>query len=331
MSDKSARQPPAKDRDGARAFTIRVPASTSNLGAGFDAIGMAIGRWLDVVARVRPGDTAITIRRSGTLSVLDCAPENDLIWRGFVAACTALRRTPPGGIDIDATSDIPVARGLGSSAAAIVAGALLANAVLDGDLDRAAIIDIAAALEGHPDNVAPSTLGGAVLSVRTNGHRYTSVPLTVHASLRFVFIVPDFEVRTSVARAVLPESIAFATAVSAAGRAAALVAGLQSGEAALLRPALDDLLHVPFRRALIPGYDAVTTAAIGAGAIGATLSGSGSTIVAVAYGDAAASVSDAAQRAWRSLGVAALPFITTAELDGSVVNPTVPSHTTSHF
>lgn len=330
MSDNAAQQPAAQDRSAARAFAIRVPASTSNLGAGFDAVGMAIGRWLDIIARIRPNDSPVSIRRAGTLSVLACAAEDDLVWRGFVAACTVLRRTPPRGVDIDATSDIPVARGLGSSAAAVVAGALLANAALDGNLDAAAIIDIAAELEGHPDNVAPSTLGGAVLSVRGDAHHYTSVPLTVHSSLRFVFVVPDFEVRTSVARAALPQSIDFATAVNAAGRAAALVAGLQSGDTEILRPALDDVLHVPFRRALVRGYDTVTAAAIGAGAIGATLSGSGSTIVAVTHKDDATAVSEAAQRAWRSLGVVVTAFITAAEPNGAIVNAArAPS--TSHF
>jgi homoserine kinase len=320
VSDISAQQVSAKDRGTVRPFAIRVPASTSNLGAGFDAVGMAIGRWLDIIARVRSKGTAVTIRRAGTLAGLDCAPEDDLMWRGFVAACTALRCTPPRGLELDATSDIPIARGLGSSAAAVVAGALLANAILDGNLDHASIIDIAAALEGHPDNVAPSTIGGAVLSVRASGHHFVSMPLAVHASLRFVFIVPDFEVRTAAARAALPGSIDYATAVNAAGRAAALVVGLQSGDAAALRPALDDVLHVPFRRALVRGYDTVTNAAIGAGAIGATLSGSGSTIVVVTHKDTAAAVSETAQRAWRSLVVGVYAFITAAEPNGAIVN-----------
>jgi homoserine kinase len=304
----------------ARAFSVRVPASTSNLGAGFDAVGMAVDRWLTVDARVDASDAAVTITRAGTLVQVDCAHADDLIWRGFVAACVALRRTPPRGIALSAQSDIPVARGLGSSAAAVVAGALLANATLDGDLDDAAIIDVAASLEGHPDNVAPSTLGGAVLSVRTSGHHYSSATIAVHSSLRFVFLVPDFEVRTSVARAVLPATIPYDTAVNAAGRAAALIIGLQTADPNILAPALDDVLHVPFRRSLIRGYDSVITAAVAAGAFGATLSGSGSTIVAVAHTSIADAVRDAALSAWRSAGVNAEAFITAAELHGAVID-----------
>jgi len=314
-----------------RVFRARAPASTSNLGAGFDSVGMALGRWLDVTARCGTNAEGVIVKRGGTLSGLDCAYDDDLIWRGFVAACVALRCTPPDDIELDATSDIPVARGLGSSAAAIVAGALLANAILEGKLDHAAIIDIAASLEGHPDNVAPSTLGGAVLSVRTAGHHYRSAQLVVHPSLRFVFVVPNFEVRTAAARAALPAQLDFGTAVSAAARAAALVVGLQTADAAILAVALDDVLHVPFRRALVPGYDRVTDAAITAGAIGATLSGSGSSIVAVVHDDSGPAVCDAAVRAWQAVGVEAEAFVTAAERGGATIDTAQRVHRTLQF
>lgn len=300
-----------------RIVSVRVPASTSNLGAGFDAVGMAIGRWLEARAWISGSASAVSIKRAGTLGSLDIPVENDLIWRGFVAACVALRISPPVGIRIDADSDIPVARGLGSSAAAIVAGVLLANSLLSGGLDNAAVIDIASALEGHPDNVAPAVLGGAVLCLPSIGHHSSSVPLEVHASLRFVFVVPDFEVRTAVARAALPAQLDFATAVSAAGRAAALVIGLRTGDSKVLEPAIDDVLHIPFRRSLVKGYDAVTNAAVANGAIGATLSGSGSTIVAIVRHGHETAVQEAAIAAWRAIDVNAFAFATEAELQGA--------------
>ena len=303
----------------ASTLLVRVPASTSNLGSGFDCVGMAVARSLEVRVSRSGEQIAPRIARSGTLGTLECAEDDDLIWRGIVATSVALRRPSPAGLHLDAVSDIPVARGLGSSAAAVVAGVHIANALLDGNLDTAAMIEIAAALEGHPDNVAPAILGGAVLSVRTSGHQYRSVPLTVHPSLRFVFVVPDFEVRTSVARSVLPASVSFENAVTASSRAAALVAGLQSADAAILSVALDDVLHVPARRALIRGYEHVTNAAITAGAIGATLSGSGSSIVAVTTEHAANAVRDAALAAWRIAGVGADAFITSAEHRGAYI------------
>lgn len=300
-----------------RVVSVSVPASTSNLGAGFDAVGMAIGRWLRATAHITDSSRSVLIKRAGTLASLDVPDESDLIWRGFVAACAALRITPPLGIEIEANSDIPVARGLGSSAAAIVAGVLLANALLDGELDNAAVIEIASALEGHPDNVAPAVLGGAVLCVPSTGHHSHSVPLEVHPSLRFVFIVPDFEVRTAVARAALPDQLDFATSVGAAARAAALVIGLQSGDPTVLLPAFDDVLHIPFRRSLVKGYDAVTEAAVANGAIGATLSGSGSTIVAIVKRGREAAVQKAAVAVWRSVDVTAFAFTTEPELHGA--------------
>lgn len=300
-----------------RVVSVRVPASTSNLGAGFDAVGMAIGRWLEATAHISGSSRAVSIVRAGTLASLDVPDENDLIWRGFVAACVALRVTPPTGVEINANSDIPVARGLGSSAAAIVAGVMLANALLNGELDNDAVIEIGSALEGHPDNVAPAVLGGAVLCLPGIGHHSRAVPLEVHPSLRFVFVVPDFEVRTTVARAALPGQLDFATSVSAAARAAALVVGLQRGDPTILEPALDDVLHIPFRRPLVNGYDAVTEAAIANGAIGATLSGSGSTIVAIVKRGREAAVQDAAIAAWRAADVKAFAFSTGPELQGA--------------
>jgi homoserine kinase len=142
------------------------------------------------------------------------------------------------------------------------------------------------------------------------------VPLTMARGLTLVFAVPDFEVRTRDARAVLPREVAHATAVQAAARAAALVHGLATGDANALRVALDDVLHVPYRRALVDDYDAVCGAAVAAGAFGATLSGSGSTLVAVAPERQAPAVADAMRSTWGSHGVTADAFVNPAQVDG---------------
>ena len=280
---------------------VRVPASSSNLGAGFDCVGVAVDRWLVATAEPAAGNT-ISIRRRGRLTVVSVAVEDDLLARGFRAACTTAG-APATGAAIDATSDIPVGCGLGSSAAAIVAGALLADAVLELHLTRQQVVDIATAIEGHPDNVAPAVYGGAVLTVRGTGGGLVSTPLQVATGLELLLAVPPFPSDTKAARAMLPKTVPHADAVLAAGRAAALVQGLATGDGALLGAALDDVLHVPFRRARIPGYDAVVAAAQGAGAFGATLSGAGSAIIAIAPRDRAASVGAAMIAAWRSVGV----------------------------
>jgi homoserine kinase len=289
--------------------TVRVPGSTSNLGAGFDCVGVAVGRWLRVTARTsrETGGRPIAIERGGTLRALDMAPESDLLFRSFAAACRRAARDVPHGLTLAADSDIPVARGLGSSAAATVAGAAAAVALLELSLDRAALAELCSELEGHADNVAPAVFGGANLVLHgLDGLIVT--PLPIHESLALVFAVPDFTVETKRARAALPATLPHSEAVRAAAKSAALVHGLAHADPRLLAAGLDDVLHVPFRRSLVPGYDDVTEAARQAGAYGATLSGSGPTVVAVATPAGAAVIGEAMVRAWRARGTAAQWF-----------------------
>lgn len=293
--------------------TVRVAGSTSNLGAGFDCVGVAVGRRLRVTARVDEGagSAAVVIERGGTLRALDTSPEDDLLYRGFAAACRRAGRAVPSGLSLAADSDIPVARGLGSSAAATVAGAAAAAALLTLPLDHAGLAELCTELEGHPDNVAPAVYGGAMLVLRAptaDGGGLVVTSLPIHPSLALVFAVPDFTVETKRARAALPQTLPHADAVRAAAKSAALVHGLAHADPPLLAAGLDDVLHVPFRRALVPGYDVVTAAAREAGAYGATLSGSGPTLVALAPLGVAAAVGEAMVRAWQSRGTAAQTF-----------------------
>jgi len=267
------------------AVTVRVPGSTSNLGAGFDCVGIAIDRWIRVAARREESRAApITIERRGALAGLALPPERDLLYQGFRSACRAAGREPPPGLVLEASSDIPIARGLGSSAAAVVDG-------------------------------------GATLVLRGAAGKLACTPLPVHPSLVLVFAVPDFGVETERARAVLPHVVPHRSAVTAAARSAALVHGLAHADAALLAAGLDDVLHVPYRRSLVRHYDAVVTAARGAGAFGATLSGSGSAIVAVAPFERAAAVEQAMARAWQDQGVAAETFGVARRVGGYETTP----------
>jgi homoserine kinase len=302
---------------GVRTARVRVPATSANLGAGFDCIGLAVDRWLSasVEADDNPGsgNPAITISRTGTLSSLALPPENDLLYAGFIAACAVSGCAVPRRIAFSVDSDIPVARGLGSSSAALVAGARLADAAMSLGLGPPRLAELCAQIEGHPDNVAPAVFGGAMLAVPGNGDleslHWVFAPLPVHPSLAFVFIIPPYSIETSVARAILPREVAHDVAVSAAGKGAALVHGLASGDGALLRIAFDDVLHVPYRRELVSGLDGVHDAACAAGAYGATLSGSGPTLVAVAPQEAADRVSDAMTMRWSADGVPAESFV----------------------
>jgi homoserine kinase len=297
---------------------VRVPGSTANLGAGFDCIGAAVDRWLtaSVVLQTEP-DASTVIQRGGTLAGLKVESDEDWIAVGVRAACTAAGRPTPRALRIRASSQIPVARGLGSSAAAVVAGATAATGICGFSLTDEQLFEACAEVEGHPDNVAAAIFGGAQLVVPGRTRRV--VPLTLAKGLSLVFAVPDFEVKTRDARAVLPSELTHQTATYAAGLGAALVHGLATGDGDTLRAGLDDVLHVPYRRALIRGYDAVCGAAVKAGAFGATLSGSGSTLVAVVPERQANVVADAMRTAWQELGVAAEGFVNPSQVDGRSV------------
>ena len=302
--------------------TVSVPASTSNLGSGFDCVGMAVDRWL--TASVKVGDDLVGVRmsRAGTLAGLRLNAKDDLVYEGFVAACTLKKQDVPTGLAFDVTSTIPVARGLGSSAAALVAGAALADIALGLGLGREGVALLVSQIEGHPDNAAPASFGGAMLGVARNDATATSPctyafsALRVHPSLAFTFAVPPLEVTTAAARAVLPAQVPFGDAVMAVQRSAALVHGLAMADADLLARALDDVLHVPYRRRLVPGYDEVVAAARTAGAFGATLSGSGSALLAISHRVHAAAVGEAMAAAFAANGLEAETFVTEGAVNG---------------
>lgn len=300
--------------------TVRVPASTSNLGAGFDCVGVAVDRWLRLTVHVESERGGPSVERHGTLRTLDLPVERDLLFIGFAAACRAVGRPLPSRLVLRVVSDIPVGRGLGSSAAAVVAGAAAADALLGLGLDHDALITLAAAIEGHPDNVAAAVCGGGTLTVPRPGDGFTTAPLDIHPALALVFAVPDFSVVTAHARAALPASLRHATAARAAAGAAGLILGLARGDAGLLAVGLDDGLHVPYRRGLVPGYDPVTAAAVAAGAAGATLSGSGSSIVAITAAEQAGAVGEAMVAVWREHGITAQSFSVTGRVDGVQVS-----------
>jgi homoserine kinase len=253
--------------------------------------------------------------RSGTLALLNTRDSQDAIYIAFRAAAGAKKVHLPERLRFSVTSEIPVGRGLGSSAAAFVAGAALANEMLKLGLDSFGIAEVGTALEGHPDNVCPSVFGGATLALTHAGKVIVS-PLEVHPSLAFVFAVPEFALETRRAREALPNVVPHVTAVQAAAKGAALVRGLATADEAMLAAALDDVLHVPHRRRLVRGFDAVAAAAMEAGAIGATLSGAGSSMLAVARAEKADAVGAAMARAWQLTGVTATAFASAQRVKG---------------
>jgi homoserine kinase len=269
---------------------VRAPATSANLGPGFDCLGLALDLWNDVSAT--PGRLA----------------EDDgsnLILRAARAVYDTLGCAYPG-FELRCTNRIIFSRGLGSSAAAIACGVLLANDCLGEPLDSAARLALAARLEGHPDNVAPCLLGGVRVALRTDDGRVLEarVPVAASLTLSAVCFVPEVHIPTSHARGLLPESVSLADAVYNVGRASLLVAALASGQPQLLAEATQDRLHQPFRLPLFPDGARLLDAAMQAGALGAYISGAGPTVMALctdAGGPAA--VASAFERTARSLHV----------------------------
>ncbi len=285
-------------------FAVRVPASTSNLGAGFDCLGLALDLWLE--ARLDPGDGPA--RYAGTVAALD--PDDDLTARLLA------ERDVLTGYRLAVRSQIPIGKGLGSSAAAIVAGLALARLALGDPLDRDVIFRGAAQEEGHPDNAGPAVYGGLVLAA----HRPTR--LTLHRDLAVALAIPDAELATRAARDLLPTAVPRETAVAQAARSAALVLGLTWGDPDLIDFGMDDRLAVPHRRALIRGYDAAVRAAMDVGAYGVTISGAGSALVAVCANDDTTAVAEAMAEALTQADNPADPLVTRVPSEGLTLTTT---------
>lgn len=263
---------------------VSVPATSANLGPGFDTLGLALDLRDELEAEVTGGGLVVEV--SGTGEGRLPLDERHLVVRAMRAAFERLGVTPPG-LRLSCTNVIPHARGLGSSSAAIVAGLWLARElVADGRrrLDDAALLDLAAGIEGHPDNVAPALVGGFVIAGQDADGSFFAVPGAVDPRVSAVVFVPPTPVSTEAARGLLPAEVPHADAAVNAGRAALLVAALAGRPGQLLR-ATEDRLHQEFRRPAMPESLALVSA-LRADGIAAVVSGAGPTVLAFAVGPA---------------------------------------------
>lgn len=257
---------------------VRTPATSANLGPGFDALGLALSLYDDACARVTAGGCAVEITGAGAGELP--TGEEHLVVRSMYATFDVLGARPPG-LAVECVNRIPQARGLGSSSSAIVAGVLLARElVTDGPrrLDAAGALRLAAELEGHPDNVAPCLLGGFTIAwTGPDGAR--AVALAPAEGVEPTIFVPDERGLTSVARAALPAQVPHGDAAFTAGRAALLVHAI-TAEPALLYPATADRLHQDYRADAMPATSALVSALRAAG-VAAVVSGAGPTVLAL--------------------------------------------------
>ena len=301
-----------------RHVQVRVPATSANIGSGFDIFGLALQLYNTFTFTVTAAsEWSVSLPPDSRLP----AQGDNLVWRaarrlfdhvGFHLAGLHLR------LDID----IPLGRGLGSSASAIVGGLVAANTIAGNRLDRDALLALAVELEGHPDNVTPALVGGMTLSYTlASEHRYVALP--VPEDVQIIVAIPDFQLNTAKARAVLPARISRQDAVFNGSRTALLVAALYERRYELLAAAMDDRLHQPYRAALVPGMTGAIAAGYAAQALGVALSGAGPTLIAFAQG-AGDTVATALHGAFAQQGVSCETRLLRADSKGAVVVEATP-------
>ena len=252
--------------------TIRVPATTANLGPGFDAFGCALNLYTDVTFEETDAGLLIT-----GCDEAYSGPDN----MAYTAYCAVLASLSEEirGVKIHIESQIPICRGLGSSAALLVAGAMGANVLRGNKLSTQGLLNITNAMEGHPDNLAPAFYGGLTASMVDNGLPVT-VNFPLHKDWEFLALVPDFDLPTPLARSVLPKDVSRADAIYNIAHGAMVLKALELGDEKLLRTAMQDKLHQNYRRSLIQDYDAIEALVRTTGAA-FCLSGAGPTLLCI--------------------------------------------------
>ena len=254
---------------------FRIPASSANLGPGFDCFGIAWQCYNEIEF----------IPREEGLLISGCAEkycnEDNLAYKAYHAAMTWAGQRESGLEIRFGRTDIPVSRGMGSSAALIVGGVVAANAIHGLELSGSELLAIATSVEGHPDNIAPALFGGFTVSAM-DGIAAVTTHFPISEKLFFTLLIPDFELSTELARSVLPEAVSRQDAIFNISRSALLIKALERGDRQLMRIALEDKLHQPYRTKLIQGFETAEAAAKKLGAMGICISGAGSTLLCIA-------------------------------------------------
>ncbi len=254
---------------------VTVPATTANLGPGFDSMGMALSQYSvfeceanDVI------DVSIEGLESEKLKI-----EDNLVINCMNKVFDYIGKYPKG-YKLKIINGVPLARGMGSSATAIVGGIMCANALMNFPLSDEEMLSLATEIEGHPDNVVPALLGGMIVSTKTGGGEVIYRRIDIADDIECILFIPDYEVSTKDSREVLPKEVSISDAVHNSSHLALLVMGFLNNDKALIGKVMDDKIHEPYRKKLIKSFDEFKEGAIQAGAFAFSLSGAGSTIIA---------------------------------------------------
>ena len=295
---------------------VRVPATTANIGPGFDCLGLALDLWNEVRFSLEGDRIEVTVEGPDPAGLP--RDENNLVARAYLRLCEEAGKAPPAGLRIHCDIRVPMSSGLGSSSTAIVAGLLGANALTGRPFDRDRILELAADIEGHPDNVAAALLGGLTIVVQKADRLLTKKILVpeVHVALA----VPDLPFSTRAARAELPTEVSMADAVFNLQRTPLVVEALRSGDYELLSQVMDDRLHQASRLKRIPGGRTAWLAALNAGAAAVAVSGSGPSLIAfVSLATDASRIARVMAEAFAAEGVTAIPLGLAASAAGATV------------
>ncbi len=260
---------------------VRVPATSANMGPGFDSMGLALGLYNYVTAEETDGGLVIDIPdETGKFLAKD---ERNLVYKSMMTLFNEVGYSVKG-LHLTLENNIRVTRGLGSSSAGIVSGLVAANAMSGNQLSKEELLFLAAELEGHADNVTPAVMGGFTVAVKQR-NRVQFVKTELKDDLKFAAFIPDFYLQTKKARGILPHSVSMRDAVYNTGHSALLVASLMTGKYENIRTAVGDKLHQRYRKRLVPKMDEMFKSCYEKGALGVYLSGAGPTIVAIVHQD----------------------------------------------
>ena len=298
---------------------VRIPATTANLGPGFDCLGLALKIYLHLEIEERK-EKDLEIKCEGEEAGRFPLDEHNLIWKSMNLVSKKINRSGnEKGLKIKIFNEIPVTRGLGSSAAAIIGGIVGATKLFKAELTQQEMLELALSLEGHPDNIVPALVGGLNLSFKTEQEEIGWQKIKTPEDLKIILAVPDFYLSTREMRRVLPKNIALSDAIFNIGRVALLVNAIQNSDWGILGRAMEDRLHQPYRAPFIPGIEKIFSGIKSTGLAGVALSGSGPTIASLTKKGSEEIIGKIIKESFLREGISCKIIVTEADLEGTKI------------
>lgn len=304
--------------------SVKVPASTANIGPGFDSLGLALPIYniVTVEETIMPG-TGIEINIIDETNEQDIisipTDENNIIYKAIELLYNSIGQTP-SELKITIKTNIPIARGLGSSAAIIVGGLMAANELLGRPADEAALLSIATEIENHPDNITPALVGGFVVSSLENDGSVVYSKMNWPKDWNITVGIPDYELSTSIARSVLPQEVPLKDAIFNLKHTAMLVQAVNTHDEKLMKIALDDRLHQPYREKLVPGLKEIKEALRHEeNVMGVVISGAGPAVLVISYGNNLNKIREIVSNVWNDMNVKSKILTLQVEENGAQV------------